>query len=745
MSGGNAPFKGKKKSSKRSFQRMFPNVTFASKKKKSRWKEQYKLKDSLGAYKYEQLKELTHFGGFRREGKEERQGIRDILTLLFLDHGLSFENSQEIREYLVQQSLEDINEFKSIVDDGSTLTIYSEKSKEWLDELLFRNIENPIKEQLENLAIDFLSLGIPFRDILQAMGDLENEELKRLTALHDTLDRAKNGKDQVRSLLEILKTESFLEMGFWGTIKSENGKLIEEIFIQLLEFNIPTKNIFEQIRKNLLELSTEKLKEVQNDLKGLNETTVDIELFKKVFSGGHPLRDVFLGYDVRTYNVINEIAFKIEFNALESKRGFVKKGQVRKFDRIIREKISDENAIKKVLEDIAEIPKLVDFDKLYSTKEKLALIDNEKAEKLNDFIENREGTIDEIRKALYSVDSSKDKSIKKVIEKLPNTEETLTVISDIEKDLLGSKTKEIGLTGSLHEAFFLKKTEVLEGLIHDELTGSEVKGNLAGLSNISKENYWKILIDGKVHEHDNKHFYNKSRGFMGGMLKGLYKIIKEVGKEISFSFLEELHSVATENVLLEDRFEGKINLKEFNSGKYYHWPAYIDESMLQKRGLKEGSNSWGHQEGSTKKGIEELKKLMGDLNLQWKSRTYIEKDNLGPRRWKSGFSESKEVTKRLIEYTIKKYKTDINKAQTEDQKIEVIIDCCRRLGVIHPFSDANGRTIQILVLNKLLMDNGLNPTVLQDQGQMIGGEKTELVKLIKEGQVYLQNLDNLGG
>ena len=38
------------------------------------------------------------------------------------------------------------------------------------------------------------------------------------------------------------------------------------------------------------------------------------------------------------------------------------------------------------------------------------------------------------------------------------------------------------------------------------------------------------------------------------------------------------------------------------------------------------------------------------------------------------------------------------------------IDCCRGPGRIHPFKDANGRLLMFLVLNKLLMENGLAPT-----------------------------------
>ncbi len=42
--------------------------------------------------------------------------------------------------------------------------------------------------------------------------------------------------------------------------------------------------------------------------------------------------------------------------------------------------------------------------------------------------------------------------------------------------------------------------------------------------------------------------------------------------------------------------------------------------------------------------------------------------------------------------------------------------------------------MMFLVLNKLLMEQGMPPTILEDQGFMIGKSKAELIVLIKKGQ-----------
>jgi hypothetical protein len=52
----------------------------------------------------------------------------------------------------------------------------------------------------------------------------------------------------------------------------------------------------------------------------------------------------------------------------------------------------------------------------------------------------------------------------------------------------------------------------------------------------------------------------------------------------------------------------------------------------------------------------------------------------------------------------------------------------------HLFDDGNARTIGLLVVNKLLLENGLRPAMMEDPNRFDGFSTDELVAEIKQGQ-----------
>lgn len=76
----------------------------------------------------------------------------------------------------------------------------------------------------------------------------------------------------------------------------------------------------------------------------------------------------------------------------------------------------------------------------------------------------------------------------------------------------------------------------------------------------------------------------------------------------------------------------------------------------------------------------------------------------------------------------------IRKATTQKAKLVAIAETCRKLEVGHFFADGNQRTVAVLVLNKLLVENGFRPAVLSDRSVFRGAlSARELVKEIKDG------------
>lgn len=81
--------------------------------------------------------------------------------------------------------------------------------------------------------------------------------------------------------------------------------------------------------------------------------------------------------------------------------------------------------------------------------------------------------------------------------------------------------------------------------------------------------------------------------------------------------------------------------------------------------------------------------------------------------------------KARVQQYIDDFYLDIAKATTNEQKLDRIILLVKDLEQLHPFPDANGRTISMIALNKLLIDYGFSPVML-DNPNRIDGMSTHL-------------------
>lgn len=334
-------------------------------------------------------------------------------------------------------------------------------------------------------------------------------------------------------------------------------------------------------------------------------------------------------------------------------------------------------------------------------------------------------------------------AFRKIVEKLPNTEETHKTIEDIENSLVqrqdaaeaNGKMSKMPLTVATHQICFEKKTAILEDVIEKMVSDSE-KPKLSGLKKLGKENYWKILIDGKEHKNNNKHFYDRSKGYMASMMKGLAQIVQEIDRPLDTDFVKELHRSATELVTNESVIPDSFPIATRN---------------FQETGIKQAPNSWGVTKQYTENGMKELKALRDDLDISVEEgyfsddvMRFADREPDTVVQWKAGKQSGdnlKNTVEALMDSVIEKAYEQIETAgKNEDAIIGVIVDCCRGLGIIHPFKDANGRLIMFLVLNKMLLENEMSPTILEDQGFMVGKSKEELVKLIKGGQRQVQSI-----
>jgi hypothetical protein len=88
----------------------------------------------------------------------------------------------------------------------------------------------------------------------------------------------------------------------------------------------------------------------------------------------------------------------------------------------------------------------------------------------------------------------------------------------------------------------------------------------------------------------------------------------------------------------------------------------------------------------------------------------------------------------LAQGVIDRYHTEITSAHTEDARLTAIARVCQDLDQMHLFADGNIRTVVFLVLNKLLLEQGYSPVIMDEPNVFDAKSVDQLKALIKAGQ-----------
>jgi hypothetical protein len=99
----------------------------------------------------------------------------------------------------------------------------------------------------------------------------------------------------------------------------------------------------------------------------------------------------------------------------------------------------------------------------------------------------------------------------------------------------------------------------------------------------------------------------------------------------------------------------------------------------------------------------------------------------------------KTTPKEKVNQILSAYKAETNEAQTETEKLTAIARCCQNLNQAHPFADGNARTFGVLLVNRLLLKEGLGPAIMEDANRFDGYAVDELVDEIRKGQASFQS------
>lgn len=239
-------------------------------------------------------------------------------------------------------------------------------------------------------------------------------------------------------------------------------------------------------------------------------------------------------------------------------------------------------------------------------------------------------------------------------------------------------------------------------------------GGVPGLAGIQdpRNACWKMVMDGDKHASGRMHFDNEC-GYMQGMLGALNHMIQNVDHPLSADSYRELHDMAVGNV--RER------------------PGNDDRTQWGERmrtGYREGAVMFGLTDNMTVQGRQEFEAR----SVQIAGWCTIDDSGDYPKLVTE--EHSPDQCRAKAGEIIGRYHTQVGLAAgDETQVLRAIARCCQDLDQHHLFSDGNIRSVAFLAMNKLLLQNGLSPTILMDPNAIDMHSIDEIVGLIRAGQV----------
>ncbi len=263
---------------------------------------------------------------------------------------------------------------------------------------------------------------------------------------------------------------------------------------------------------------------------------------------------------------------------------------------------------------------------------------------------------------------------------------------------------------------------------------------------------WKLVIDGRYHRRGADIFESDHDGHRGepgyrvNMIDALnYTLSNEcMNKKFDDDLYLELHTRACKNVNFRN-----VNHKLLETYRFCNGSG--DDGTV-----KFGLNTTNCSENGKKE-------LNNKKNSLWLSDLLFASNNKGDDLafeklgaggiWKCTYyaptSESESDMRQAVNIIFEDYYLKLRELERngyvdgslidknaclKDKKLEIIIRICQNLDQLHAFRDANIRTIVFLVMQRMLIENGITPTVFDNPNCIDMMSVNEIMKKLKEGQ-----------
>ncbi len=291
---------------------------------------------------------------------------------------------------------------------------------------------------------------------------------------------------------------------------------------------------------------------------------------------------------------------------------------------------------------------------------------------------------------------------------------------------------------------------ILEGIIQAEEVMPKLLRTMkkhSTFAHLSRKDVWRLMIDRWQQKFRGPYGFEKMEsGYLKGMIEAFKYMLETKDEKLTAHHLLSLHDKTIDGVLKDSKVLYNFNnlssqLKQTLRDDFFINKGYRNNTTVGYEFLVKSSDILEGNQNATWAGIDELiKKSLKDGGRNFIVEIYKRNQDGSPVPNKNGiigrlvaFKKTAEECEARAKELIDSYYAEIASAQTPEEKLTVIARFCRNLESEHLFSDGNAR-LGVIILDKLLLQNGFDPTILINPNITDGFSVSELVEEIKKGQ-----------
>jgi hypothetical protein len=244
---------------------------------------------------------------------------------------------------------------------------------------------------------------------------------------------------------------------------------------------------------------------------------------------------------------------------------------------------------------------------------------------------------------------------------------------------------------------------------------------------------WRMVLDGHLQASRGEYGFENEHGYMAGMLNGLSLMLADAreGRALDADSYERLHDTCVRGVysnptiIPEMPEQGRLKTGYRTNDGTNVGVSYALKPVDPGDPLRRGN--------ITVAGREQLERSIAEQGRNpWFRLDLRTRADAQDKVWSD--VRSAEQCRGRVNDIFTSYRAELARAGSDDDRLRAIARCCQALDQSHVFEDGNIRTVSFLVMNRLLIDNGMSPAILREPNMFDGYALDELVAEMREGQ-----------